>query len=278
MGYLYKVQENEDLDKYYTKNYVALHCYEKLLEYLPSDDFFLVEPSAGNGSFLKHIKQRCVGFDIKPENEGILYADFLEDDISNHLPKDRNKIAFIGNPPFGKNSSLAVKFLNKCFEYADVVGFILPKTFKKHSVLNRVNLSYSVTYEEELNNDSFVFMGESYSVPCVFQIWTKGERSIVNQKTKTNLFEFVTKDKADFAIRRVGGAAGKVFEEFEDYKEASHYFIKSKIDKQQLKKILQLSAIQMTKKANNCAGYPSLSKPELIEIAEGCSNEADNNE
>ena len=37
------------------------------------------------------------------------------------------KVLFFGNPPFGRNSSLALKFIKKCCIHGDTIAFILPK-------------------------------------------------------------------------------------------------------------------------------------------------------
>ena len=37
-------------------------------------------------------------------------------------------------PPFGKVSSLAIRFFNKCAQFSDVIAFIIPRTFNKVSV------------------------------------------------------------------------------------------------------------------------------------------------
>lgn len=55
-----------DYDKFYTKEAVAIDCLRSidLKEY-----DLIIEPSAGNGSFLKNIKhENKVGLDIKPES------------------------------------------------------------------------------------------------------------------------------------------------------------------------------------------------------------------
>ena len=45
-----------------------------------------------------------------------------------------SKMHIIGNPPFGRQSSLAIKFIKKSCEFCDSISFILPKSFKKDSL------------------------------------------------------------------------------------------------------------------------------------------------
>lgn len=263
----------KNLDKYYTKSSIALECYNILKDYIINqniniDDILFVEPSAGNGSFLNIIKENKIGFDISPDNSSIVKIDFLKDSIKNYINCNK-KIIFIGNPPFGKNSSLALQFLNKSFEYSDIIGFILPRTFKKIGMQNKVNIDYSCIQEYDLPMNSFTFLDKAYKVPCVFQIWTKSkQRERIRKKIISNLFEFITKENADFAIRRVGGCVGKIFDEFNIYKASSNYFIKVKIQKDIFKQVIKNSFTELQRIAKNYAGNPSLSKTELIDIIE----------
>ena len=125
------------------------------------------------------------------------------------------KVLVIGNPPFGQQNSIAVKFINHAAIFADRVAFILPISFKKESVQNRISLNMHLTYEEDLPKNSFTFNGDNYDVKCVFQIWDRKEEKRI-KKAKTNLntnnmFDFVRKaDSPDAVIHRVGGRAGTV--------------------------------------------------------------------
>ena len=67
-----------NLDKFYTKPDIAEQCFYFLQKYYPSisEEYFL-EPSAGSGNFLPFLKQYDA-FDIKPEGENIIQADFLK--------------------------------------------------------------------------------------------------------------------------------------------------------------------------------------------------------
>ena len=49
-----------------------------------------------------------MSYDIKPEGKGIIEQDFLKLNITDgfNIP-----LHFIGNPPFGRQSSLAKKFI-----------------------------------------------------------------------------------------------------------------------------------------------------------------------
>ena len=132
--------------------------------------------------------------------------------------------------PIMKDEVVASLIVNKSGTYSDYVAFVLPKTFKKTSTQNQINLNLHLVFEEDLPKNSFLHNGEAYDVPCVFQIWKKEDfkREKIIEKKTSELFDFCKKEDGDFAIRRVGGLSGKVLENFEEYKEASHYYLKTK--------------------------------------------------
>jgi hypothetical protein len=113
-------------DKFYTKNDIA-HICMKCIQPLLKEDDLCIEPSAGNGSFIDFMKPNSIYLDIDPEDSRITKADFLTFEPSLGC-------VYIGNPPFGKQSSLAKKFIKRACKYnARLIAFILPKSFKKSS-------------------------------------------------------------------------------------------------------------------------------------------------
>ena len=80
---------------------------------------------------LNHNKKyfKIVGiFDIDPKKNNIIKCDFLT--IDHDIFSGKNVLS-IGNPPFGRNSSMALKFIKKSALFATTIAFILPKGFKK---------------------------------------------------------------------------------------------------------------------------------------------------
>lgn len=129
----------------------------------------IIEPSAGNGSFLEQIKHKnIIGIDISPENDKIIKKDFLK----YNPDKKYNNIITIGNPPFGKISSLAIKFFNHASEWSNVIAFIIPKTFRRISVQNNLNLNFHLLKDIEIPNSPCSFE-PPMSVKRCFQIWIK---------------------------------------------------------------------------------------------------------
>ena len=155
------------LDQYYTKHSIAAACIDKLD--LNAYDL-IIEPSAGAGAFSQYLpKNKLIAIDIEPDDASAIKMDFLD----TRPPLDY-KYLVVGNPPFGKNSSLAKKFFNHAANFADVIGFILPRTFRKAKTQNRLNKNFHLISEEILPANSFHLpSGEEFDVSCVFQIWEK---------------------------------------------------------------------------------------------------------
>lgn len=186
-------------------------------------EYTLVEPSAGSGSFYNLMlgySDNVYGFDLEPKTVGVVKANFLT--IGDIAGGDK---FYIGNPPFGKNSSLALKFLNKCSEDCSYIAMILPRTFSKKMFQNKVNLYLHLVYESDTPSKSFVLDGQPYDVPCVFQVWEKRDYKREKVVVDNKLFERVTKEDAEYSIRRVGGKAGKVLDGV-NHSSSTTYFVR----------------------------------------------------
>ena len=81
-----------------------------------------------------------------------LTSNIISDQLQHKYTPRYKSCLTIGNPPFGKNSSLAISFFNKAAEFSDIIAFILPQTFSKDSVKNRLNLSFFLIMEVILND------------------------------------------------------------------------------------------------------------------------------
>ncbi|MDE7221861.1 MAG: hypothetical protein K2N40_01155, partial [Ureaplasma sp.] len=88
------------------------------------------------------------------------------------ISKYKNQSMVITNPPFGKRCSLAIEFLNKSLEIADIVCMILPMTFTRYSIQSKIQLDAKLIYSISIPENSFLVNNREYSVKCVFQIWT----------------------------------------------------------------------------------------------------------
>ena len=251
------------LDRFYTPENIVLTC----LKYIDLNDYdCIIEPSAGSGSFSKHLPN-AFSYDIAPAAENIIQEDWFVLDKTQF--KNYKSILVCGNPPFGQQNTLAIQFFNEAAKFCNTIAFILPLSFKKHSIQNRLDMHFHLDKEIELLDCPFYLNNqEIIKVPCVFQIWKKKkeERKPIKLKTTSDLFSFVSSEEADFRIQRVGGNAGKASFDL-NRAASSNYFIKN---------LSNLSNTEFVNLINNLTfpsieftvGPKSLSKGELIAIIE----------
>jgi hypothetical protein len=209
------------LDQFYTNLDIAKQCIDSI-DITKYD--VVVEPSAGAGAFYNQINHKNkIGVDLEPKCDGVIKQDFLEWDL-NEFPMP--KVLTIGNPPFGRQGSLAQKFIKHASVYSNTIAFILPRGFKKRSVYDRVPLNFWNVNEIDIPKNSFSFNGEPYDVPCVWIEYQKQDKLRTKEKKLTPItFEFTKQKDANVSIRRVGVNAGRTFSHTE-VSTPSHYFVK----------------------------------------------------
>lgn len=241
------------LDQYYTQPDVASRFYTIFQKHFDPRQYRMVEPSAGTGSFFGLLPPGSLAYDIEPKYPGIQTADFLEIEIQSDL-----EIAVIGNPPFGRNASMAVRFFNRAARQSSVIALILPRTFRKASVVNRLNSFFHLVREEPVPANAFLFRSKPYNVPAVFQIWERRSEPRKRMRVETSHpdFEFTTPDRADFAIQRVGARAGRVHHDL-TASPSSHFFIRGDVE-------AIMSQLDFSSFVGNVAGNPSLAKSEIV--------------
>lgn len=259
-------------DKFYT-----LPEYAK--EYISNIDLsiydLIVEPSAGSGSFYNNIYTKCdkIGIDIEPEHPDIIKMNFF-DYISD---SKYTRILVIGNPPFGKSCSLAVKFFNHAAKWCDTIAFIIPRTFRKTSIINKLDKHFHLYSDIDTPTNPCIFTPKM-SVKCCFQVWMRDnqERVIKNMPTTHPDWHFLgyngldergqpkPPNNADFAIRAYGGKIGFIQRDnLETLRPKSWHWIKSVIDKNIL--IERFTALDYSG-ALNTARQNSMGRAELVEL------------
>lgn len=255
------------IDKFYTKPDIVNKCINIITQNIIIDKKdLIIEPSAGNGSFIEPIKKLTKNYkfyDIQPENTEIIKQDYLELDYTS-LKNKFNNIHIIGNPPFGRQASLAIKFIKKSCEFSKSISFILPKSFKKDSMQKYFDKYFHLVYQNDLEDNSFLVNDSEHNVPCVFQIWIKKDIvRVLPNKILPNNFNFVNKNEnPDISFRRVGVYAGEISKDYNNKNIQSHYFIKFLNNSSVDDNINKLKNI--TFNSNNTVGPRSISKQEII--------------
>lgn len=189
----------------------------------------VIEPAGGTGSFIKAVKKlgvkNVLSFDIEPKHAGVTYADFLNTDVA-----AKNAVT-ISNPPFGRNNSLSIPFFNKAAENSEYICFIVPRSWRKWSVINRLDQRFHLIADQDIQVDYVDDGGDEIStknrLATCFQIWQK--RKITRPIVKVVDNQFIKKVKpadADVSLTIFGYGCGRVRTEFKREPNTTQMFLK----------------------------------------------------
>ncbi len=211
-----------------------------------------IEPSAGTGVFLDLVPE-AAGYDIDPKHPRVERANFLETAVP------QGAVVY-GNPPFGRQASLAKAFIAHAATAASVIAFILPRSFMKPSMQKTFPAEFHLVAMTELGSNSFLVNNEPYDVPCVFQVWKRMTvPRPIEDSPEPEGFAFVKSGEPhDMVFRRVGGNAGRCSAPG-DHSPQTHYYIKF-VDPAVADHVIQESQVHIF--PSNTTGPRSLSKAE----------------
>ncbi|WP_312228980.1 hypothetical protein [Pseudescherichia sp.] len=259
------------MDKFYTKSDYAQYCLDVVKSKIDTNNLHYFEPCVGTGAFYNLMpEERRSGYDIHPRVPGVLARNFL---IQRTLNNDGLSVVVVSNPPFGRLSSMAVRFFNKCASFSDVqyICFIVPLTFRKAATQNKLNEYFHLIHDEDAPHKCFILDGNEHHVPCCFQIWEyrDDEREQHTIKNVSEYFTFCTKEQADIQIKRVGTKAGELAEPGQEHKDPSMYYIKTDyIDEITAVMTSDKYLTEIKKIRKTTAGVYCVSKSELVLMIE----------
>ena len=227
------------LDQFYTSDAEVEKCLEAWEAIVKVDGSTIIEPSAGAGAFSNKISG-CIAYDLEPKSEGIIQQDFLKLDL-----KQWGDIHFIGNPPFGRGSNLAFKFIHKMTSYKQTKSFslVLPVSHTRHHQKNKIDPYFHIMHEHYVND--FVEFGQKKKVSCIFQIWVRKDfkRELYNLFPKTNVITVLphhsTSKDFDFKIGNKKRPAVVFNKSFTYYEEGRSSFYKIIVHNQLIYDILK---------------------------------------
>lgn len=175
------VETAKELDQFYTNPKIGKRFVEKIDELYDFSKYdHVIEPSMGEGFIYDFLPpENRVGLDLEKNHPDCLEGDFLEWSPEKSgityepLLGERPEIMFVGNPPFGKSSALALEFFEHASLYSDVVCFIIPRTWMKFVIHNRIPADFGLYWQAILPDAAFIFNGKPYEVRCVAQCWSR---------------------------------------------------------------------------------------------------------
>ncbi|WP_170378682.1 hypothetical protein [Ruegeria atlantica] len=255
------------LDRYYTKPHVAEGLVRILAAHLKDqnqDTLFelVIEPSAGAGAFvdpLHSFGHPVTALDIAPVGPDIRSVDFF--DYTNATPA-----LYAGNPPFGNAAHLATHFFNHAASNgAEVIAFIVPRTFRKASIQDRLHRLFHLSLDVEVTENAFLVDGQERNVPCVFQIWQRMATPRPTATLKSSRWiEFTNSNQGDYAIRRIGRDAGQLLDGL-DHNPSTTLFFKAHHEKVA---VILRNNPDLKRFGDNTAGIRSVCKSDIFTVVE----------
>ncbi len=246
------------LDCFYTRKDIARECRDSLYAFMVDDfadveSYHFIDPGAGMGAFYDLMPStRRTGIDILPSRFGFIAQDYLTWDP----PKDGQRYAVLGNPPFGYRAWLALAFLNHSAQFSDYIGFVLPMAFQsdgKGSPKHRV-IGAQLVLSEPLPADAFVdHHGNPVKLNALWQVWRRGVNNIPPEKTCNDWIDLFTVDtrqerlcgqtrldEADYFLQRTYyGDPPNLVQDFDQVKYACGYGIILKKEPKRITRLLQ---------------------------------------
>lgn len=144
-------------DAYFTHPDDVKWCLDQLRRIYGLEGKTALEPAAGSNVFPKAAPELTwTTNELYPE-----FSDGEEHDFHiDFLKGDRGSLGWhdfvIGNPPYGRASAMARKFVIESLEHSNVVAMVLPKALRRHSTWDKYFPDdCKVVFEEPLPNSTF---------------------------------------------------------------------------------------------------------------------------
>lgn len=220
-------------EQYYTPDHLALQLTGEVVSLIGDiSGRTILEPAGGTGAFIKaarsHGATEFISFDIQPKFEGVRKGDFLTKRVA--IPA--GTIA-ISNPPFGRNNSLSIPFFNKAANDVEYICFLVPRSWRKWSVINRLDRRFELIADHDIQIDYVDDQGQHINkqlrLKTCFQIWRRlpaGQLRPIVRVVDNDLVAKCSPEAADVALRVFGFGCGRLLEDFERKSNSTIMFLK----------------------------------------------------
>ena len=262
-------------EQYYTTPEVVDLCMSRVKAVVGIKDQVFLEPAGGTGEFIEGFRRagidtdKIVSYDIEPLHTLVQEQNFLETTSS------EAEMVCVTNPPFGRASSLAKKFFNHAASSCKYICFLVPKSWRKWTVMNSLDSHFHLVDDIDLPQNCFyTSKGDPEKqgvLNTVFQIWEHREEE--RQKIKVPDHNLMTKIRpvvqagmkvvsgANFEIITFGHSCGKTKEitaQVVPYKTTTMYL---NVAREDVKRALE--EIDLSCYYNNVAYVQALSIQEI---------------
>ena len=179
----------------------------------------------------------------------------------------------VGVAPYGPHATRGVACFNHAARFADVIALVVPRTFCKTTIRNRLDRHFFLVaqYDDAAEVGQIWVHGASRSLVRSSSSSLPPLRPLVALRSETSDFTFVSARDGVIAIRRVGENAGRVFTDAVTSRSAtSHLFVAPRATASLTNVLRLLAAADLERSATKyaTAACPSLSKNELCVLYE----------
>jgi predicted RNA methylase len=250
-------------EQFYTPPNIARDVVTALLAEVPDAiGRTWLEPAGGTGAFIDAAEavgvERVVSYDIEPHHPQVALGDFLAQRL------ELTGAIAVSNPPFGRNNALSIPFFNRCADHCDYIAFIVPRSWRKWSVVNRLDRRFHVVSDTDLAINYVNVKGEDAYAKnnlrtCV-QIWRREsrQRSLVKVEDR-GVVQKCSPAEADVALTIFGYGCGTVNTKFPRRKVTTQMYLRL-VHPRALE---ALDAVDFGRFFNNVAYTEALSFPEI---------------
>ena len=250
-------------EQFYTPPAVATAVVARMLGQWPTAlERIWLEPAGGTGAFVDAARAAgvcdIVSVDIEPQHRDVAVGDFLTQRF------DLSGAVAVGNPPFGRNNALSIPFFNKAAQYSDLIAFVVPRSWRKWSVLNRLDRSFHLVEDTDLTVNYVDVQGrDAYAKntlqTCV-QLWERrSELRALLSVADRGLVKRCTAHEADVSLTVFGYGCGTVLTEFSREKVTTQMYLR--LGHPQALEALQ--SVDYTRFSHNVAYTQALSFAEI---------------
>jgi len=218
-------------EQYYTPTETALEIFDGIRGIMP--DFkkrVFLEPAGGTGSFINAAIaagfSTIVSYDIEPLHPKVKLGNFLEQNL------EISGAITATNPPFGRCNSLSIPFFNHAAKYSDLIVFIVPRSWRKWSVQNKLNRNFHLVRDDDLTINYVDAKGEhnyqKNNLRTCIQYW-KRDDSLLRPLYSVQDMGVITKcsfEDAEVSLTIFGYSCGTVKTEFPRKKNTTQMFLK----------------------------------------------------
>lgn len=250
-------------EQFYTPSEVALEImWDVLLFVSDVENKTFLEPAGGTGAFIEPALSmgfaKIISYDIEPHHELVTRGDFLTQDIA------ENNCVTVSNVPFGRNNSLSIPFFNKSANHSDLIVFIVPRSWRKWSVQNRLDQRFHLVKDDDLSIDYVDVNGglitEKNNLRTCVQFWKKSDklRELIYVEDM-GIIERCSFQDADASLTLFGYGCGTVKTDFPRKPNTTQMFLKLKHPRA----LEALSSVDFSKFFMNTAYTEALSIQEI---------------